>query len=55
MTPDAPRFTTLDLAEIAFSPETLHGFRNVGDDPLLVVSVHESGTLDQTFTEREPA
>lgn len=35
--------------------ETLHGFRNVGDVPLLVVSVHESGTLDQTFTEREPA
>ena len=26
-----------------------------GDEPLLVVSVHESGTLDQTFTEQEPA
>ena len=36
-------------------PETLHGFRNIGDEPLLVVSVHESGTLDQTFTEHEPA
>ena len=34
---------------------TLHGFRNVGDVPLLVVSVHESAELDQTFTDREPA
>jgi mannose-6-phosphate isomerase-like protein (cupin superfamily) len=39
---------------IVVPPETLHGFRNVGDVPLLVVSVHESGTLDQTFTDREP-
>src|SRR5436190_15820159 len=30
-------------------PETPHGFRNIGETPLLVVSVHESGTLDQTF------
>jgi mannose-6-phosphate isomerase-like protein (cupin superfamily) len=30
-------------------PETPHGFRNTGDEPLLVVSVHESGTLEQTF------
>lgn len=36
-------------------PETLHGFRNIGDEPLLVVSVHESPALDQTFTDREPA
>ena len=35
--------------------ETPHGFRNTGEEPLLVVSVHESGTLDQTFTEDEPA
>jgi mannose-6-phosphate isomerase-like protein (cupin superfamily) len=28
---------------------TPHGFRNTGDVPLLVVSVHESGTLEQTF------
>jgi len=28
---------------------TPHGFRNIGDAPLLVVSVHESGALDQTF------
>ena len=35
--------------------ETPHGFRNVGDDPLLVVSVHESGTLQQTFLGVEPS
>ncbi len=28
---------------------TPHGFLNTGDVPLLVVSVHESGTLEQTF------
>jgi len=42
-------------AVLVVPPETPHGFRNVGDEPLLVVSVHESGTLDQTFTEEEPA
>jgi mannose-6-phosphate isomerase-like protein (cupin superfamily) len=36
-------------------PDTPHGLRNIGDVPLLVVSVHESGTLEQTFLEREPA
>jgi mannose-6-phosphate isomerase-like protein (cupin superfamily) len=36
-------------------PETPHGFRNIGDDPLLVVSVHESGTLEQTFLGVEPS
>jgi mannose-6-phosphate isomerase-like protein (cupin superfamily)/rhodanese-related sulfurtransferase len=36
-------------------PMTLHGFRNVGDEPLLVVSVHERGTLSQEFTEDPPA
>ena len=35
-------------------PETPHGFRNTGDEPLLVVSVHESGTLEQTFLGRDP-
>ncbi len=35
--------------------ETPHGFRNTGDDALLVVSIHESGTLEQTFLGREPA
>jgi mannose-6-phosphate isomerase-like protein (cupin superfamily) len=36
-------------------PETPHGLRNVGDVPLLVVSVHESGTLAQTFLGVEPS
>ena len=36
-------------------PETPHGFRNIGDTPLLVVSVHESGVLKQTFIGIEPA
>src|SRR5579872_4115665 len=35
-------------------PETPHGFRNTGESPLLVVSVHESGTLEQTFLGRDP-
>ena len=35
--------------------ETPHGFRNTGEGSLLVVSVHESGTLEQTFLGREPA
>jgi mannose-6-phosphate isomerase-like protein (cupin superfamily) len=35
-------------------PDTPHGFRNVGDAPLLVVSVHESGTLEQTFLGVQP-
>jgi mannose-6-phosphate isomerase-like protein (cupin superfamily) len=36
-------------------PETPHGFRNTGEGSLLVVSVHESGALEQTFLGREPA
>jgi mannose-6-phosphate isomerase-like protein (cupin superfamily) len=36
-------------------PETPHGFRNVGETPLLVVSVHESGVLDQAFLGVEPS
>lgn len=32
-----------------------HGFRNTGDVPLLVVSVHERGNLEQTFLGEEPA
>ena len=35
--------------------DTPHGFRNVGDVSLLLVSVHESGTLEQTFLGAEPA
>lgn len=33
---------------------TPHGFRNTGDEPLLVVSVHEAGMLDQTFLGDDP-
>jgi mannose-6-phosphate isomerase-like protein (cupin superfamily) len=36
-------------------PETPHGFRNIGETPLLVVSVHESGVLEQTFLGIDPA
>jgi mannose-6-phosphate isomerase-like protein (cupin superfamily) len=36
-------------------PDTPHGFRNLGEQPLLLVSIHESGTLEQTFLGREPA
>jgi mannose-6-phosphate isomerase-like protein (cupin superfamily) len=36
-------------------PDTPHGFRNVGDVPLLVVSVHERGTLHQTWLGEDPA
>jgi mannose-6-phosphate isomerase-like protein (cupin superfamily) len=40
---------------IVVPPDTPHGFRNIGDVPLHVVSVHERGTLDQTFLGKEPA
>ena len=40
---------------ISVPAHTLHGFRNIGQEPLLVVSVHESPTLIQEFTNREPA
>ena len=40
---------------IVVPPDTPHGFRNIGDVPLLVVSVHERGTLRQTFLGRDPA
>lgn len=36
-------------------PGTPHGFRNVCEVPLLVVSVHESGTLEQTWLGEQPA
>jgi mannose-6-phosphate isomerase-like protein (cupin superfamily) len=36
-------------------PDTPHGFRNTGDVPLLVVSVHERGTMEQTWLGEEPA
>lgn len=40
---------------ISVPAHTLHGFRNTGQEPLLVVSVHESPSLIQEFTDREPA
>lgn len=42
-------------AVLVVPPDTLHGFRNIGEVPLLVVSAHERGALEQTFTDREPA
>src|ERR1700751_3360317 len=36
-------------------PQTLPGFPNDGQTPLLVVSVHEAGMIVQNFTDREPA
>jgi mannose-6-phosphate isomerase-like protein (cupin superfamily) len=35
--------------------DTPHGFRNIGDEPLLVVSVHERPEVEQTFLGRDPA
>ena len=40
---------------ISVPANTPHGFRNIGDLPLLVVSVHESPTLVQAFLDEEPA
>lgn len=40
---------------IVVPPDTPHGFRNIGDVPLLVVSIHERGTLRQTWLGEEPA
>ena len=40
---------------LAVQPHTPHGFRNVGDEPLLIVSVHEAATLEQTFPGRSSA
>lgn len=40
---------------VSVPANTLHGFRNTGQQPLLIVSVHESPTLIQEFTDREPA
>jgi mannose-6-phosphate isomerase-like protein (cupin superfamily)/rhodanese-related sulfurtransferase len=36
-------------------PDTPHGFRNIGEVPLLVVSIHERGTLRQTWLGKDPA
>ena len=43
---------TVDLRPdqiLVVPPETPHGFENTGDAPLLVVSVHDSGTMQQRF------
>ena len=34
---------------VVVPPETPHGFENTSDAPLLVVSVHDSGTMQQTW------
>jgi mannose-6-phosphate isomerase-like protein (cupin superfamily) len=39
---------------IVVPADTPHGFRNIGDVPLLVVSVHESGDLEQEFLGVDP-
>lgn len=39
---------------ISVPADTPHGFRNIGDGPMLVVSVHESPTLVQTFLGVDP-
>jgi quercetin dioxygenase-like cupin family protein len=36
-------------------PNTPHGFRNTGDMPLLLVSVHESGTVHQSWLGEQPS
>lgn len=49
---------TVELAEnqiLAVPPETAHGFRNIGDEPLLLVSVHEAQALEQSWLGRDPA
>ena len=40
---------------VVVPPETPHGFRNIGDAPLLVVSVHERGEIVQEWLGRDPA
>lgn len=56
------RWTAGDVIEelapddvVVVPPETLHGFRNTGDETLHVLSVHEAGEIVQTWTEDEPA
>ena len=39
---------------VVVPPDTPHGFRNTGDEPLLVVSVHERGEIEQTWLDRDP-
>ena len=37
---------------VVVPPDTRHGFRNIGDEPLLVVSVHERGTMRADLARR---
>jgi mannose-6-phosphate isomerase-like protein (cupin superfamily) len=34
---------------VVVPPDTAHGFENTSDGPLLVVSVHDSGVMQQRF------
>lgn len=48
---------TSELCEnqmLVVPPQTPHGFRNIGRQPLLVVSVHKAATLQQTFLGPQP-
>jgi mannose-6-phosphate isomerase-like protein (cupin superfamily) len=50
--------TVVDLEPnrmLVVPPQTPHGFRNTGDGPLLLVSIHESPSLQQTFLGEDPA
>jgi mannose-6-phosphate isomerase-like protein (cupin superfamily) len=38
---------------VVVPPETPHGFENTGDRPLLLVSVHDSGTMRQRFLDED--
>ena len=56
------RWTAGDVVEelereqiIVVPPYTPHGFRNIGDVPLLVLSVHESPVVIQDWLDEEPA
>lgn len=40
---------------VVVPPDTPHGFRNIGGEPLLVVSAHERGTIEQSWLGRDPA
>jgi mannose-6-phosphate isomerase-like protein (cupin superfamily) len=42
------RFEVLGGHIVVVPAETPHGFKGAGDDPLRVVSVHPSGTVQQT-------
>jgi mannose-6-phosphate isomerase-like protein (cupin superfamily) len=56
------RWTAGDVIEelepdqiIVVPPYAPHGFRNIGDEPLLVVSMHESPRVIQDWLDEEPA